>query len=340
MQSMLAPDDSFGKYKLRQEIGQGGTGVVYLADDTESDTPVALKVLAPGLTASAEYREQLATEARLCASIDSPYVVRILDAGDIDGSAYVAMEYVAGEDLRTGVTDWDFQRKIELITQIGRGLHTAHQKGLVHRDLKPENIKLTEEDIPKILDFGLAREVDTEKVDEYGNLEGTLYYLSPEQLSGQPIAPASDIFSFGVICYELFTGCRPFEGEYSASVIYSILHEDPPQPSTINPDLPPWVDAFVMKLLAKQPSDRFQSVREAVTFLQANKDTVAKPGEKWVKERQTATVVDLKNLSGDPNWEYFCEGFTEDVIRELSRRTNLVVTGQPATSYQRNIKET
>lgn len=337
---MLIPGENYGKYTIERELGQGAVGVVYQAFDTERDDWVALKVLSKELANDAAYREQLGTEARLCAKIKSPYVVEIFDFGEFDGTPFMAMEYLPGADIRTGVADYEISQKIELAICLGRGIQSAHDEGLVHRDLKPENIRLTDDGTPKILDFGLAQELKTDSVDEFGNVEGTLYYLSPEQLSGLSVTESTDIFSFGTILYELFTGGRPFEGEYSSSIIYSILHEDPAPPSQIKDELPPWIDELIMKLLSKRPEERHQSIREAVAFLQTNKDTRRSPGERWVKPRQTATVVDLKNLSGDDSWEYFCQGFTEDVIRELSRRTNLVVNGEPSTSYRRNIKET
>lgn len=329
---------SVGPYRLDRLLGQGGMGVVWLATDTSADRQVALKLLNATTAASPTFRSQLADEARLNSRIDSPYVTRVFDHGVVDEQPFIAMEFVGGPDLRDALSMLEFGELVDICVKIASGIQAAHSVGLVHRDLKPENIKLTENGEPKILDFGLAREVQTDQIDQYGNVEGTLYYLSPEQLSGEPVRPASDLFSFGTILYELFTGRRPFEGAYSGSIIYSILQEDPPPPSSVKSSLPPWIDLLVMKLIAKRPDERFASAQEAAAFIIANKDTAATQ-QKYVKPRQTVTVVDLRNLSGDPTWDYFCEGFTDDLLKEVARRTKLVVSAQPSSAFSRDIKK-
>lgn len=336
---MNGPDKTqLGKYRLERLLGEGGMGVVWLAREEGIERPVALKLLNAETAASPIFRQQLAEEARLNARIDSPFVTKVYDHGVIDDQPFISMEFVGGPDLRSAASLLDFAELTDVATKIASGIQAAHAIGLVHRDLKPENIRLTDSGDPKILDFGLAREVQTDQIDQFGNVEGTLYYLSPEQLSGEPVKPASDLFSFGTILYELFAGRRPFEGAYSGSIIYSILQEDPTPPTGVKSTLPPWVDQLVMKLIAKRPDERFGSAQDAIAFILANKDAV-RPSEKYVKARQTVTVVDLRNLSGDPAWEYFCEGFTDDLLKEIARRTKLVVSAQPSTTYSRDIKK-
>ncbi|MBU0982620.1 MAG: protein kinase, partial [candidate division Zixibacteria bacterium] len=328
-----------GRYTIETTLGQGGAGTVYRAVSSDYPGPVALKVLNPELADSDDYRRQLATEADLCRSVDSPFVVKVLDHDEADGLPYLAMEFVEGDDIRAASEALSLAQRIELAVMIAEGVQAAHHSGLVHRDLKPENILLASDGTPRILDFGLAWQADTDAVDSSGNVEGTLYYLAPEQLAGEPTTAQSDLFSYGVVLYEILTRVRPFEGVYSSSIIYSILHEDPAPPGEVISDLPAWVDELVMRLLAKRPQERPDTAAEVAGLLRRGLERVSEPDERYVKQRQTVTVIDLRNMSGDPSWDYFCEGFTEDVIKELSRRTNLVVTAEPTTSYRRNIEE-
>jgi serine/threonine protein kinase/Tfp pilus assembly protein PilF len=337
---MLTPGSTFGHFQIIETIGSGAMGVVYKALDARSQGHVALKLIDDKLSQSPEYRERLRREAEAASMIDSPYVVKVREHAEWEGQPYIALEYIPGDDLRQVVAEYDFNRKMEFTNQIGQGLKSAHDRGLIHRDLKPENIKVSESGDIKILDFGLAKIVSADTVDIHGNIEGTLHYLSPEQLTGDPLTYASDIFSFGVILYEMFTGERPFEGEYPAAIIYSVLHEEPQPPSLLNEGLPAWFDNLSLKLLAKRPEERYGSIQQVLDDIERSlrvDEAVEKP--KAVRARQTVTVVDLKNLSGDESWEYFCIGFTDDMINELSRRTDLVISAQPSSAYSRNIKE-
>lgn len=337
---MLSPGSTFGNYRIDEIIGAGAMGVVYKAMDSSSDQVVALKLIDDKLSKSPQYRDRLAQEAESAGIIDSPYVVKVWEYSEHEGQPYISLEYIPGEDLRTTLENYDFNQKAELARQIGEGLKSAHLQGLIHRDLKPENIKVTEEGQAKILDFGLAKTVSADSVDQYGNVEGTLYYLSPEQLTSDPLSFGSDLFSYGVILYELFTGKRPFEGEYPAAIIYSILHEEPTPPSEISEGLPRKFDEVVMKLLSKSPSDRYADIQEVLDQIEKclSGEEEYEVGEP-VRVRQTVTVIDLKNLSGDQSWEYFCIGFTDDLISELSRRTDLVISAQPSSEYTRDIRD-
>lgn len=337
---MLATGAQFGKYKIEGELGRGAMGVVLKAIDTVADREVALKLLSEDLLLSPDFRTQLTQEAILTSKIDSPYVVKVLEHNEHDGHPYIAMEYIAGRDLRAVSSALDSESRLNVLTKIAQGVQAAHEVGLIHRDLKPENIRIMPSGDPKILDFGLARSADTEQVDEFGDVEGTLYYLSPEQISGEALSVETDIFSFGTICYELLTKQRPFEGAYAAAIIYAILHENPIPPCTVEPSLPVWVDTLVLKALAKKPHERFSGMAALVEYLNACRSGGQPGAVSAVETQKTVTVVELKNLSGDPSWDYFCEGFTDDVISEIARRTDLIVSAEPATTFKRDIRET
>jgi serine/threonine protein kinase/Tfp pilus assembly protein PilF len=337
---MLSPGSTFGTYRIEGLLGEGAMGVVYRALDLRLDRPVALKLIREELGRSEDFRLRLSDEARKAAKIDSPYVVKVWEHSTVDDQPYISLELITGDDLRTAAASLSFTQKLDIVLQIAEGLKAAHAQGLVHRDLKPENIKITQEGQAKILDFGLAKTVQADSVDDQGNIEGTLHYLSPEQVCGEALTGASDIFSFGTILFELFTGSRPFEGVYPAAIVYSILHEDPALPSLVDPGIPQWLDAVIVKSLAKLPVNRFSDARSLIEALRTGRETSGEGGrEPFAKPHQTVTVVDINNLSGDANWDYFCVGFTEDVIHELSRRTDLVVSAQASSLYSRNIRE-
>ncbi len=337
---MLTIGSKFGNHQILEHLGSGAMGDVDRAIDSRLDRMVALKLINDRFARSSDYRIRLAQEAKAAAKIDSPHVVKVWEHSEVEGQPFISLEYIPGKTMREVAGDLSFEDKLDIARQIALGLKAAHSHGLVHRDLKPENIKLTDEKQAKILDFGLAKTALTDSVDRQGNIEGTLYYLSPEQLRGDNITPASDLFSFGVVLYEMFTGKRPFEGEYPEAIIYSILYEDPPPPLSIDSDLPVYINELILRLLEKQLSDRFNNIDDVLAFIESCRPgKAALPEKSLVKTRQTVTVIDLKNLSGDTSWEYFCIGFTEDLISELSRRTDLIVSAEPSTSYIRDVRE-
>jgi serine/threonine protein kinase/Tfp pilus assembly protein PilF len=338
---MLHEGQIFGKYKILELIGEGGMGVVYKAQDTKLERIVALKLISGKFAKSAKYQEKLSGEAKKAAQIDSDYIVKIWEYSEFENCPYISLEYVSGEDFRTAISKYTLPEKVQLTRQIAEGLKAAHAKGLIHRDLKPENIKLTQLGQVKIFDFGVAKSVKADTVDSAGNIEGTLFYMSPEQVSGADLTYSTDLFSFGIVLYELFTGQRPFKGEYAASIIYSILYENPTPPRELSPQLPKWLNVMIMKLLAKSPNERFHGMNDVLEFINdaESRKTKIYPLGQFKMPDKKATVIDIKNLSGDESWNYFCAGFTEDLIREISRRTRLIISAEPATAYSRDIRE-
>jgi len=330
---------SFANYKIEAFLGEGGMSSVYKAIDTENDREIALKILKDEYIDSQEHRFTFTNESIKTKLINSPYVVKIYDSAEYQGKPYIIYEYVDGVNLRQSSENMTFQNKLDITNKILEGVAAAHETNIIHRDLKPENIIVNSANQPKLLDFGLAAIAKTDSVDASGNIEGTVIYSSPEQLSGEVITASSDLFSLGIILFELFTGELPFESEYSAGTVYSILYEDPVSPQEINADLPDWLCDLIVHLLQKKPIKRPKSIQDVLKGIENNLVTGVE-GDVAIgisKRRKSVTMVDFKNLSDDKTWEYFSKGFTEEVISELRRRTDLTVAAQPSTSKSRDI---
>jgi len=316
-------------------------GVVYKALDTKLGRIVALKLIADEFARRPDYRVRLAREAANAAKINSEHVVRIWEYDDSGKTPFIAFEYVPGRNLREAAAPLTFKGRLGIAGQLALGMKAAHHCGVIHRDLKPENIIVTESGSVKILDFGLAKSITADSIDERGQIKGTLHYMSPEQISGGELSAASDAFSLGVVLYEMFTGRRPFEGEYPASVIYSILHEDPIPPSEANPELAGWVDSLLLGMLNKDSTARASSMSQIADILQSalgSKEPDISLDE-FIIRRKVVTVTRMSNLSGDASWDYFCSGCTEEIIRELSRRTDLIVAAEPESAGHSGVKD-
>jgi serine/threonine protein kinase len=251
-------------YKILKKLGQGGMGHVYLAEDTRLGRKAAIKLLAPEFSRDETIIERFKREAQAVAALNHKNIVTIYEFGDFQENPYIVMEFVDGESLR------DRQRRkklsmeevISISRQICEGLSKSHKTGIIHRDLKPENILFDQEGQLKILDFGLAKFRSHENITQKSTRVGTINYMSPEQLQGDEVDAQSDIFSLGIMLYELFTGSMPFKGDYEASIIYSILHEQPKPVAEFNLDLPETVQNLLNKALAKEKNDRFLTVDE------------------------------------------------------------------------------
>ncbi len=260
------------RYVIGEKISEGGMGEVFLALDTTLDREVVLKFPSHELQKDGLARNQLLREARAAAALDHPFICKIYDAGELDGRAFIAMEFVRGSTLQELVSEGRLpvEKALEIGASIADALQAAHAGQFVHRDLKPGNIMLTPEGHPKVLDFGLATRsvgfasdsASTTATIE-GSASGTLPYMAPEQLMGRTIDSRSDIFAFGVVIYELLTGTHPFRRSTPYATAEAIVHEEPVAPSSEVPGIQPGVDDIVMKLLAKRPRDRFQSAAEA-----------------------------------------------------------------------------
>ncbi len=262
---MTATAKKLGRYELLDELGRGAMGIVYRARDPIIDRVVALKTIDFALTGAAatSFEERFFQEARAAGRLNHPNIVTIYDAGQADGVAYIAMEFLDGTSLRTILDEHPplgIARAVETAGQVARGLAYAHEGGVIHRDIKPANIIVLRNRRPKITDFGIARLSEADG--RSGERAGSPKYMAPEQIRADAtIDGRADLFSLGAVLYEMLTGRAPFTGETVQEIMERVLDADPPPPASVNAHVPPELDAIVMRMLAKRPGDRFPSAR-------------------------------------------------------------------------------
>jgi serine/threonine-protein kinase len=261
------------RYRLLDRLGSGGSAAVYRAEDLLLHREVAIKLLHRCFADDGEVVARFRREASSAALFDHEHIVSVYGSGQWGGTRYIAMEYLGGRSLRSIIqreAPLAELRAIDLTTQVLRAAGSVHGRGIVHRDLKPDNAILDGSDRLKITDFGIAR-TGVEDITHTGSMIGTVHYVSPEQAQGKEAGPASDLYSIGVILYELLTARVPFEGETVVAVLQQHINERPPAPSTFNALIPPQLDAIVMKALEKQPSCRFADAEAFITALDSRK---------------------------------------------------------------------
>jgi serine/threonine-protein kinase len=265
-------------YEIIEKIGEGGMGVVYKARDIKLDRLVVLKFLPSHFSSSDEAKQRFINEAKAASSLQHNNICTIHSVGeDDDGQIFICMEYYKGETLDgiIKIGEIGINSALDLITQILEGLNAAHKMGIIHRDIKPSNILLTEDGTVKLLDFGLAKMKGGEQITQLGSTAGTTAYMSPEQLVGNNVDYHSDIWSAGVVFYEMLTGSRPFQGEYEQAISYSIVHEDPNWDLNIDSEIEYGVINIVKKCLEKEPENRYQSINELLENIKSPDDTEA-----------------------------------------------------------------
>ncbi len=328
-----------GRYSLLKLLGKGGMGAVYLARDTQLDRLVALKVPRLDATHHSDREERFFREARAAATLSHRHICPVYDAGQIDGIHYITMAYIEGEalseTLRRG-QPFTILAAVALVRQLALAMHEAHQKGVIHRDLKPANIMIDAHGEPIVMDFGLARrgpQTGDVRLTQSGTVMGTLAYMSPEQINGDVAAmgPACDVYSLGVILYELLAGRVPFIGAFG-ELVARVVTEPPPPPSRFRSDLDAILEAICLKALAKRPVDRFASMQEFAAALEdysrgeSSEERRRKQPARRPRERGSSlAILPLENASKDQALEYLSDGITESIINLLARVPGLRV---------------
>lgn len=356
-------------YTILEKLGEGGMGIVYKAHDTTLDRDVALKFLPTQLTASEEDKQRFIREARTASSLDHPNICNVHEIDETpDGQLFIVMAIYDGSPLDKTIEQGPFKldEALEIAIQAAEGLQAAHEKGLVHRDIKSSNIMVTDKGRAVIMDFGLAQGRGMSKLTKAGSTLGTVPYMSPEQAKGNKVDHRSDIWSLGVVLYEMLAGRLPFRSEYHDAVVYSILNEDPPPLTGLRSDVPMMLESIVNKCLEKNPSDRYQHAEELIVDLRRIKarssQAVIIPKARTSKgsrlvisagavaalalltyfavpflngkdEPTTASlaVLPLENLSADSGQGYFANGITDALITELGQINALRVRSRTST---------
>jgi serine/threonine protein kinase len=278
-----------GHYKIARILGRGGMGIVYLAEDIRLKRPVALKFLPPGIALDEDIRRRFIIEAQAAAALSHSNICTIYEVDDQAEKTFISMEYVEGKSLREKAAEGPlpFDCVLDISLQVCAGLDEAHKKGIVHRDIKSANIMMTEKGQAKIMDFGLAKVAGTAMVTREGSTMGTVAYMSPEQARGEEVDTRTDIWSLGVVLYELASGKMPFKGDLESAIIHNIIHEEPKPLKAVAPKVPEEFERIIRRALKKKVEDRYGSAAEMLADLKELQTTI---------EKEKAGVFNLRSF--------------------------------------------
>jgi len=320
------------KYRIGGEIGRGGMGVVFKAEDTKLKRPVALKLLPFELLYSPEAKERFIREAQAAAALDHPNICTVYEVEEQDGQAYIAMAYIDGKSLKARIAQGPLKvdEALEIAVQVAEGLEEAHRKGIVHRDIKPANIMLTAKSQAKILDFGLARLESAGDLTRTAMVMGTVAYMSPEQAQGHKVDHRTDIWSFGCTLYEMLAGRSPFQGGHEQAVFQAIIHGDPQPITALRGDIPAGLEQILDRCLKKNPLDRYPDAGSLIEDLKTVdlRDILTSPSLSPYKNAPSIAVLPFTDMSAEKDQDYFGEGIAEELINALAHIQELRVVAR------------
>ena len=325
----LAPGTTLGPYRIVSQLGQGGMGIVYQAHDPRLDRSVAIKLLPPDLTRDETAKQRFLQEAKAASALDHPNICTIYEINETDdGQLYLVMAHYEGETLKERIAKGPLPLNdaIDIAMQVGEGLAEAHGGGIVHRDIKPANLLVTKTGVVKILDFGLAKLAGSEGVTQTGTTVGTVAYMSPEQARGQEVDHRTDIWSLGVVLYEMLAGTQPFRGENLLSLADAIRASEPePLTGTASP-----MAGTLSRAMSKDPSRRYQQVTDLLNELRTGSpaDLAASSAEPDVP---SIAVLPFADMSPQKDQDYFCEGMAEEIINALTNLEGLHVSARTSS---------
>ncbi|MEW5901406.1 MAG: protein kinase, partial [Acidobacteriota bacterium] len=323
------------KYKIIEEIGRGGMGVVFKAEDTKLRRLVALKLLPPELSRSAEARERFVREAQAAAALDHPHIAAVYEIEEHHGQDYIAMAYIEGPSLKEKIAagPLKIEQALAIAFQVAEGLEAAHRKGIVHRDIKRANIMIDVHGQAKIMDFGLARFEGAADITRTAVVMGTVSYMSPEQAQGQKIDLRTDIWSFGCMLFEMLAGRGPFAGGTEKAVFQAVIHGDHQPIAALRGDVPVGVVKILDRCLQKDPRDRYPDAGALIADLKAVdlKDISAAPSASIRKEPPSVAVLPFVDMSPEKDQEYFGAGIAEELIHALARIQELRIVARTSS---------
>ena len=322
-------------YKILDKLGEGGMGIIYKAEDLKLKRTVALKVLPESFTRDEESRRRFIYEAQHASSLQHQNICTIHEINETeDGQYFIAMDYYEGETLKSKISreQLSIDEIVDIITQIAEGLRKAHEKGIIHRDIKPANIFITKDGVIKILDFGLAKKIDQTQFTRRDMKFGTTEYMSPEQIKGEKVDHRTDIWSIGVLLYEMLTGQHPFKADYEQAIVYLVLNQDPEDIINYRTDVPERLLAILEKSIAKERESRYEDLvllLEDLRKVRIKSDLESSEFEiPAPSPSQSIAVLPFVNMSTDPEQESFCDGLTEELINALSKISDLRVVAR------------
>ena len=362
-------------YTILEKLGEGGMGVVYKALDTKLERIVALKLLRPEIMGDQEATKRFIREARAASALNHPNITTIYEIGDWHGRDYICMEYLEGQTVKVKVKSnpLPIDDVLDIAIQTAEALQEAHAQDIIHRDIKSENIMVTPRGQVKLMDFGLTKLKGTTTLTKDGSTMGTIAYMSPEQTQGENVDQRTDIWSFGVVLYEMITGQLPFRGDYDQAVIYSILNEEPEAMVRLREDVPIELEQIVNQALTKNPNERYENISSMIEDLNPPKNRFgtkksrrnSKP-QKNVQSKliyslasviviiaislvlrptflsdkiDSIAVLPFEDFSKDIKQEYFTDGITDTLITELSKISALrVISRTSVMQYKKESK--